>query len=215
MSDWNILKEHLTPERCAKMEKAASRRVKHIRLVVQDVHHPHNVSACMRSAEGLGILNVDVVNLSEPFKASTVSRGVTGWLQVEKYPTVAACAEALRSQGYAIAAALPDRNAVSLGALPVEKPVALLFGNEHEGVSEEWLPYLDYRFTIPMTGMAQSFNISVSAAISMYDVLRRVQEMDPNGERCFLNEAEKLDLLSSWAHRQLDSADEILKRARQ
>ena len=210
MSHWQNLKPYLTPERQEKMVRTAQKRTRHVRLVVQDVHHPHNVSACMRSAEGMGIQNIDVVNLAEPFRATTVARGVVGWLDVQKHPSVEGCAQSLHEQGFKIAAALPDRRAVPLGELPVDQPIALVFGNEHSGVAPEWENHLDYRFTIPMTGMAQSFNISVSAAISIYDIMRR--SFEQHGEKLYISNAEQEKLLGSWAYDQLDSADEILKR---
>lgn len=194
---WERMSSRLTPERRHKMEETARQRTDRLHLVVQDIHHPHNISACLRSAEAFGILNVHVVNRGDAFKPSTVAKGVNRWLNIHRHVDIPSCAGELKKRSFKIASAMPDpKNCVSLYDLPVDEPLAILFGNEHEGVSEDFRPHVDYFFTIPMVGMVESLNISVCAAITMQHLRQRSQEYWK--ERFFLSELEKKRLLNQW-----------------
>ncbi|MCX6119292.1 MAG: RNA methyltransferase [Proteobacteria bacterium] len=211
---WELLSPQLTDKRRQRMIDTVSRRTNYIRLVVQDVHQPHNVSACIRSAEGFGIQNIDVVTLKTKFDTSTVARGVDHWVHINKHPSVKQCVDTLHNQGYLVAAAFPYGDAIALDELPIDKPIALAFGNEHEGLSKEWLELSDVRFTIPMSGIVESLNISVCAAISMYTTSQRaLKKLSP--ERYFLNETQKNELLNEWICRQITSWEgqiDVLRR---
>ena len=120
------------------MIKTCDQRTRRVRLIVQDVHQPHNVSACIRSAEAFGVQNIDVVTLTTKFNASTVAKGVDEWVDIQKHETVDACIDSLHKQGYLVAAAFPHGKAVSLEDLPVDRPIAVAIGNEHAGLATEW-----------------------------------------------------------------------------
>jgi tRNA (guanosine-2'-O-)-methyltransferase len=197
---WPRLRDRLTEARQDRLERVAARRTQHIRLVVQDLYQPHNISACIRSAEGLGVLNVDVVNLRERWKASTVARGVEGWLRLRKWDDIGHCARQLKEAGYLLACGVPSQDAYPLSDLPVDRPVAVLFGNEHEGLDKAWYDVTDLRFTIPMSGLVESFNISVSAAVTMYDLTRRAKAL-LGEEHYYLGSSEREELLSEWVCR--------------
>ena len=176
---WKTILKFYTENRRDKVKKACDLRTKHIRLVVQDVHHPHNVSACLRSAEAFGIQNVDVVTLKKNFRASSVAKGVSKWLHIHNWSSVKECAANLKSQNYQIAAAVPSTEANSLDTLAIEKPIALLFGNEHEGISSDWENHIDCVYTIPMAGLVESLNISVSAAICLHYLSKKAKKKYP------------------------------------
>jgi tRNA (guanosine-2'-O-)-methyltransferase len=127
----------------------------------------------------MGIMNVHAVSGKRPYRTSSASRGVDRWLNIQKHSSIAECAEHLKAKGFLLAAGFPEDDAIPLSKLPIEKPIALVFGNEHDGVSKDWVPHLDFRFTIPMSGMVESMNISVSAAISLYEVRRRHLQSRP------------------------------------
>jgi len=164
----------LSEKRQKRLLETASHRIHAIRLVVQDVDDPHNISACFRSAEALGIMDVHTIHARRPYRTNAVSRGVDRWLNIRTHKTIAECAQNLKNDGFCIAAGFPTSDALPITEMPLDKPIALVFGNEHDGVSAEWEPYLDYKFTIPMHGMVESMNISVSAAIGMYEARRRL-----------------------------------------
>ena len=210
---WELLGPLLTPTRRARLEAVAAARSRHVRLVVQDIHHPHNVSACLRSADAFGIQEVDVVTLRERFKASTVAKGVAHWLTVNRHVEIAACAAALRREGYRIYAGVPLPGAKPLAELPVDRPVAVVFGNEHAGVDTAWHEHVDQPFTIPMYGMVESLNISVCAAITLQHLTSRARET-VGPERYGLGEAERRQVLNAWVCRQLKGWPEMLARLR-
>lgn len=209
---WDLLSEHFSPARRSRLETAAAGRTRHIRLVVQDVHQPHNVSACIRSADAFGIQDIDVVTLNQAFKASTVAKGVAHWLTIKRYRSVADCVKVLRQSGYKIAAGLPRQDAVSLYDLPLDQPLAVVFGNEHAGIDSEWLEHVDHAFTIPMVGLVESLNISVSCAITLAHLSRSARLQ--LGEAYHLSDKAQKQLLSSWTCRQIPSWQLELDRLR-
>ncbi len=210
---WALLSPQLTDHRRHRMLSTVAKRTNHVRLVVQDVHQPHNVSACIRSAEGFGIQNIDVVTLKTKFDASTVARGVDNWVDITKHQTVEACIDKLHSNGYIVAAAFPYGDAVTLDELPVDKPIALAFGNEHEGLDLAWRDRADIRFTIPMVGIVESLNISVCAAISMYSATQRAKATIAS-EHYYLSEEQQQVLLNRWICRQISTYEGQLNRLR-
>lgn len=209
---WRLLSSRFSPARQQRLRQAVATRTRHIRLVVQDIYQPHNVSACIRSADAFGVQDIDVVTLNQPFKASTVAKGVAHWLTVRRYRAISDCVSSLRAQGYLIAAGLPRQDAVSLYELPLDQPMAVVFGNEHAGIHAEWLAHVDYAFTIPMVGLVESLNISVSCAITLAHITRAARALI--GERYALTPATQEEILCEWACRQTPAWQAELERLR-
>lgn len=203
---WEVLSPILTPARREKLLAAAHQRTNYVRLVAQDVHDPHNVSACMRSAEAFGIQNVDVVELGKPFRPSKVARGVTNWVNTQTHDTVADCAKVLKQGGYKLYAGMPDPSSIPLDELPLDQPIAVLFGNEHAGVDPSWKQHCDGFFTIPMVGMVESMNISVCAAITMHHLTHKCRQAKV--ESFFLSEEERSILLNEWVVSKIEKWEE-------
>ena len=201
---WDLLSLQLTEARRLRILKTVAQRTRHVRLVAQDVHQPHNVSACIRSAEGFGVQCIDVVTLKTKFDTSTVARGVDHWVDIKRHPSISECSDRLHAEGFLIAAAFPYGDAVTLDELPVDKPVALVFGNEHEGLHPTWREHSDVRFTIPMAGIVESLNISVCAAISLYAVTQKARKSLP-AEQYYLSAEDQRDLLNRWICQQISS----------
>ena len=197
---WADFKGQLTERRVARLEAAAAHRTNHFRLVIQDVHNDHNVSACLRSAEAFGWAGVDVVTLSAKFRPTTVARGVSEWLRVTKHTSVAECAEGLKTAGFQLIAAVPRTDAVSLPDVDVSRPTAVIFGNEHSGLNQAWDSYIDTWMTIPMVGLVESLNISVAAAVTMFTLTQK--SLVNNGARYhYLPAPARADLLDLWSTR--------------
>ncbi len=194
---WELLNPRFTDKRRERMLDIVQKRTEHIRLVVQDIHHPHNVSACIRTAEACGIQLNDVVTLKESFKPSTVARGVANWLTINRYYEIKECIKELRKGGYKIVAGIPKPGAVSLYDLPVDQPLAVVFGNEHAGIDNAWLEEIDYTFTIPMVGMVESLNISVSAAVTLHHLTKTAR--DQLGDKYTISNEKQQALLNEWA----------------
>jgi tRNA (guanosine-2'-O-)-methyltransferase len=185
----------LTQRRRGRIESVLDHRTDQIRLILQDIHHPHNVSACLRSADAFGIQNVDVVTLGEKFKPSTVAKGVVNWLSITRFSTVEQAAEEVRASGYKIACAMPGHCIQSLNDLPRDQPLALLFGNERRGIDKAWNPHIDYMFTISTVGMVESLNISVAVAISLHYLTTVCSKESAS---YFLDKQRKQQLLETW-----------------
>ncbi len=200
---WDVLRPRFSPARQQRFLDVVAKRTAHIRLVLQDVHLPHNISACLRSAEAFGVLHCDVVRVKPTrFKPSGAARGVESWLQMHSFTTIAECAASLKAQGYQIVAAIPRQEAVPLEQVAIDKPLAVLFGNEHAGVDPQWHEYIDGYFTIPMCGMVESLNISVSAAISLFSLTQRMQALLPP-DTYLLSPSQQQDTLNAWTSRQV------------
>ena len=144
-------------------------------VVLENIHDPHNVSAVLRSCDAVGIMRVELLYYIEKFPriGRKSSSSANKWLERRTHTTVDACYATLRREGFTIYATRLDTEAVSLYDLDLTKKVALVFGNEHRGVSDEAAQKADANFNIPMMGMIQSLNISVACAVSLYEALRQ------------------------------------------
>lgn len=194
---WELLSPNLTENRRSKMLEVAAKRTNYLKLAIQDLHDPHNISACIRSAEAMGINNIEVVYEKNNFKVSGPSKGTKYWSNINTWKSIKECASSLKKEGYTLCAGLPDPKATELSKIPLDKPLCVIFGNEHAGISSSWLPYIDIPFTIPMVGMVESYNISVAAAITLYDLTQRLQK-NLKEAQYFLKETEKQHLLNKW-----------------
>lgn len=211
---WDLMQVRIKEPRRQKMQAVAAKRSHHIRLALQDVHDPHNIGACLRSAEGLGIQNVDFINFYQKFtKPSKVSRGSFQWMDLLRFKDAELYRQGLRERGYRIAAAYPSGTDYALDELPIEEPLVVLFGNEKQGLHESWAEHVDYRFSIPMVGFVESFNISVSVALSLYSLTQRCQRLLPP-ERYFVSEEGQRELLNRWMIKQSRALDLELIRLR-
>ncbi len=197
---WQAYTQRLTPERRQRMEKVASQRLQGVRLVLDDVQHPHNISACLRSAEAFGVQRVDVISQSQRFRRSTAGRGVQPWLELKSWDDRQALLTELRASDYLLCAAFPPdldgAKSRELSDLPIDRPLALIFGNEQDGLEKIWQEACDLPFHIPMRGFVESLNISVAAAISLYVVTQKI--IQSKGQLATLGEEQRDQLLRSW-----------------
>ena len=155
----------LLDERRARIDAAAAARLAGLRVVIENLHDPHNGAAVLRSAEAFGIQRVDVIESVEPFRfSSVVTQGCEKWLDVVRHPTLAEAVAALRADGFAIYAAVPDA-AATVDDLDFGRRAAVMIGNEHAGLTAEAIAAADVVFGIPMPGMTRSLNLSVAAAL--------------------------------------------------
>ena len=169
----------MTEQRRARLREVAYRRQKNFTVILENVHDPHNISAVMRSCEAVGISDLYILytekHLQEDYLTlgKKSSAGSRKWLDVHYYTQLDNCFAAVRANYDFIYATHMAKDAVSLHDLDLTQSVALLFGNEHDGVSEEALQQVDGNFLIPQMGMVQSLNISVACAVSVFEGLRQ------------------------------------------
>jgi tRNA (guanosine-2'-O-)-methyltransferase len=155
----------LLDERRARIDAAAAARLGGLRVLIENLHDPHNGAAVLRSAEAFGIQRVDVIESTEPFRfSSVVTQGCEKWLDVVRHPTLAEAVAAMRADGFALYAAVPDA-AATVDDLDFARPAAVMMGNEHAGLTPEAIAAADVVFGIPMPGMTRSLNLSVATAL--------------------------------------------------
>lgn len=205
-----LLGSMVLPRRMAKIMAVLDSRFSSVRVVAENFHHSHNMSAIARSTEALGVQHLHVV---EEFDAFNLSRKVTmgchKWLTLHRHKSFAECAESLKERGFRLYAAMLSEDAVPVSEVPVDGPVALVFGNELGGVTQRALPHCDGQFIIPMRGFVQSFNVSVAAAVSLYDVTTRMAAEHP--DTCRLTPEEKAELLAIWLPKSAPFAKRVAK----
>src|SRR5258708_4907918 len=133
----DAIAEVLGPERAARIDQVAARRLGGLVVVLENLHDPHNGGAALRSCEAVGLVEVHLVESVEPFRFSArVTQGCDKWLELRRQASIADCANELKRRGFALYAAVPGVSC-QLEELDPVKPAALIIGNEHFGLSEE------------------------------------------------------------------------------
>jgi tRNA (guanosine-2'-O-)-methyltransferase len=157
----------VSPERAARIEAVLDARLVSLTTVIEDLYDPHNGAAAVRSTEALGLQEFHAIEPNERFAMNTgVTRGCHRWIDLHRWPDTAACIGALHARGFRVLATAPDAP-VSVDTVDVSSPVAVIFGNEHAGVTSAALAACDGAVAIPMFGFTESFNLSVSVALVM------------------------------------------------
>ena len=169
------MRKFKTEKRLEKITKAVCARQPGLHIVLENIHDPHNVSAIFRSCEAVGVPKVSLLYTKEQFpKISRVtSASAFKWIEKEKFSNEKECFEQLHKEGFKIYSSILKEDAVDLYDLDLTGKTAIVLGNEHRGVSEEVVKYSDKIFYIPMHGMIQSLNVSVAAAVILYEAQRQ------------------------------------------
>lgn len=168
----------ITEERLAKFARVAAAR-QNMTVIIENVHDPHNIGAVMRTCDSVGIQEIYILYTEEHLNEEQLNKvqgsatGVRKWLHINFYRDVTACFEAVQQKYDTILATHLDHEGKSLYDLDMTGNVALLFGNEHAGISEAALKYADGNFIIPQYGMVNSLNISVACAVTLYEAARQ------------------------------------------
>ena len=164
-----------TKERIEKVERVLSFRQTDLRVVLEEVTNTHNASAVVRTCDAAGILHLDIISANqESFPINeAISTRAEKWLQFNSYVSTEECLREIKKKGYKIIATHLGEKAVLHSQLDYTQPVAIVFGNESEGISETAVELADHLVQIPMFGMAQSLNLSVSVGIILYEAMRQ------------------------------------------
>jgi len=165
----------MTEKRKEKILNVIRQRQTDLTLVLEDIHDPHNVSAILRTADAVGILEVQLVYTNEEFPklGKKSSASAIKWVKRRNFKSIKDCYDQLHEEGFSIYATHLGKKSKTLYELDLTKKVALVFGNEHRGVSSEAAKLADENFQIPMSGMIQSLNVSVACAVSLYETFRQ------------------------------------------
>ena len=166
----------MTPERDSRLTSVLDKRQDDITVVLENVFDPHNISAVMRTCDSVGIQEIFILNTRiGPHKkwGKKSSSSASKWLTIHQFTQTEACFAALRERYDTILATHLSSEASSLYELDLTGRTALVFGNEHDGVSAEALALCDGNFIIPQVGIIRSLNISVACAVSIYEAFRQ------------------------------------------
>ena len=168
----------IADRRRRRIERVLARRLASVTVLIERPYDPHNAAAVLRSCEAFGLFHVHIVPYDGHFSFSpAVTQNADKWLNIYLHPTIEAACDFLERCGFACWAALPpplDARPPAAGLeVPVAGPLALVFGNEHEGLSAAGERRCSGRFHLPMFGFSESLNLSVSAALALRDVVSR------------------------------------------
>lgn len=180
----DLLAPHLSDRRKKTLETVLDGRTESVAVVVEGMVDLGNISAVMRTADGFGIQRVHAVDTADKYKRSKrTSQGADKWIDRYRWETTEACFDHLRSGGYKIIVADVGVASRPLGETDLTERCAIVFGNELEGLSDAARGQADEKVTIPMAGFTESFNISVAAAIVMYETwLQRTARFGAMGD---------------------------------
>jgi len=190
----------MTEQRLQKIKQVLAKRQAGLGIVTENVHDPHNIFACMRSCDAVGIQDIHIIQTEMKKKkgwGSKSSSSANKWLSIHHYSTVENCFETLRKSYDFIYATHLSANAISLYEVDFTQRVALIFGNEKDGISDKVLQLCDNNFIIPQVGMISSLNISVACAISVYEAFRQ-RKAAGFYDKQKLTDTQYQDLLNIW-----------------
>ena len=190
----------MTPERKNRLTTVLSKRQHDLTIVLENVFDPHNISAVMRTCDAVGIQDVFVVNTKIPRHEKWGKRSSSSaekWLTIHQFEDLNVCFHELRKRFDKIFTTHLSSDAISLHDLYLTQSVALVFGNEHAGVSDECRELADGNFIIPQVGIIQSLNISVACAVSVYEAFRQ-KNKEGHYSTPHLPESYKDQLMQSW-----------------
>ena len=166
-----------TERRQARIRSVLARRQPDLTVVLENVHDPHNVSAILRSCDGVGVLRAHAVySIEDPPSgafARQTSASAAKWVEVERHRSLADCYTRLREEGFSILVTSVGPDSRPLYDWDLREPVALVLGNEMRGVSTEARDMADGAIQIPMAGMVESLNVSVACAVCLYEAFRQ------------------------------------------
>lgn len=198
--DYSLIR---TEERIEKIRRVLEKRQSDFSLVLENVHDPHNLSAVLRSCDAVGVFEVCLVYHSGqevPKLAESSSASARKWVNHKIFHDIESCYSYLRSNNKKILTTHMAQDSQDLYSLNLTQPLALVFGNEHSGVSEQAFKLADGNFLIPQVGMVQSLNISVAAAVTLFEVFRQKRNAGQY-DSCNFSQAEFDRHFQDWLSR--------------
>jgi tRNA (guanosine-2'-O-)-methyltransferase len=194
-------------------DRIARDRTRHLTVVLENIYQEHNASAVMRSCESFGIQELHVIESRNEYRPQRdIARGAGRWIDMYNYSEgetpLTDCINGLKERGFRIAALTPDADSYSIFDVPLEQPTALVFGTEWEGISDTAREMADVCVRIPMVGFTESFNVSVSAALTLQALRHRLEMSDLNWK---LTEKEQVDVKINWSERIMNRGEFVRK----
>lgn len=207
--------EIISPSKQEMYDRIAADRTRHITVVMENIRKDHNASAVLRTCDCFGVQDLHAIEKDvEYIIRREIAKGAGRWVDLHSYtegenPTMD-CLQGLRQQGYQIVSTSPHTDD-TLEDLPLDKPIALVFGTEIHGLSEEVLVFSDHQIRLPMYGFTESFNVSVSAALSLSALRQRLEKSDLEWK---LNHSEQVRLKIDWASKIVKDGEAVEREIR-
>ncbi|MDP8205969.1 MAG: RNA methyltransferase [Candidatus Electryonea clarkiae] len=198
------LSQFVSENKLQLFDKVLAQRTRFVTVALEDIYQSHNASACLRTCDCFGVQDIHVIENRNHYTINPdIALGSSKWINLLRYNkqddnNTAGCIESLKSRGYKLVATTPHREDFTPFNLPLDDPVALLFGTEETGLSEEAMDCADYFLRVPIYGFTESFNISVSVALVLYNIMERLRETDIDWQ---LEKEEKLDIKLHWVRK--------------
>lgn len=212
----------MTEERLQRFQEVVSQRTRHHTIVLEDIFHEHNASACLRTCDCFGLQDVHIIESNNTFEPNQeISLGASQWLDIHRYskddtePATPQqrCYQQLRKQNFRIVATSPRQDSLPLYELDWKEPTAIVFGAEQVGVSSTAIEQADALVHVPMYGFTESFNISVSVALVLQHLMSQLRRSTQDWS---LQPDDAEQILSSWIRHSLgEKLAPLLRRFQQ
>ena len=191
-----------SPRRLERIRGVLARRQPGLTVVLENIHDPHNVSAILRSCDAVGVVRAELLYTLEPFPkiGKKSSSSANKWVERRKHTSVSECVATLRREGFVVLATRLSPGARPLYDFDLTGRTAFILGNEHRGVSDEAAQQADALIQIPMMGMIESLNVSVAAAVCLYEALRQRRAAGMLDTPQF-SDGELRELAEAWSRR--------------
>ena len=206
--------EHISDNKKEKFDEYVKNRTRHVTVVLENIFQPHNAAAVLRSCDCFGVQDIHIIenfNKYEPNRE--IDMGSSKWLNTIKYSknenNTTECIQALKAKGYKIVATTPHTNDCLIDELPMDQPIALLFGTELTGLTDEALEQADAYVRLPMYGFTESYNISVSVALALFSVTERMRKDESINWQLSNKEMDEIKL--QWAKKVVKHSAKVEK----
>jgi tRNA (guanosine-2'-O-)-methyltransferase len=197
------------------LKQILAQRTRNITLVLEDIYQAQNASAVIRTAECLGLQELHIIENKHEYQLNPkVVQGASKWIEINRHKqegkdNTTACLQTLKSRGYKIVAMTLREDSIELDTLALDQKLALCFGSEEPGLTETAHEFADEYIKIPMCGFTQSFNLSVSAGISLHHLTTKMRDSNINWQ---LDEEDKCDLYIDWLSKSTPTGKVLLDK---
>ncbi len=210
------LEQFLLPSRLERLDSVLEQRSSTLTVVLDGVQNYHNISAVIRSADAFGLMDIHLVGSSFHYSKG-VTLGTERWMRIHSHKTPADAQRALAESGYELVVLQPEEHcsanselqSMAVSELPFEKRLALVFGNEKFGVSDDLQAAASIQAFIPMRGFVESLNISVACAICLFS--STIERAAPTKRTAPLDSDEQVQIRRTWLSNSLKHPDTVLK----
>lgn len=204
----DYLSGFITAARLARFDAIVKNRTRHITIALENIFQPHNASAVLRTCDCFGIQDIHIIENDFKYEVNDeIALGSSKWLTLihhnsEENNTLS-CINKLKASGYRIIATTPHKHDCTIDELPIDTKIALFFGTELNGISQDIIDNAEEFIKIPMYGFTESFNISVSAALSLYNLSERMRKSDVKWK---LSAEETTEIKLQWMRNSIKDA---------